>query len=338
MFPGSPSVAPCRILASLGTNHNGDLELARRLIDAARWAGADGVIFQKRTVPWAAVRQVLDRPAPQYLALGPTYRKALERMELPVESYPLLFEQAKGFEILVAPYDVEAFHEMQGVPVAGWKVDAPLATHLPLLTRLGESGKPVVASVAGCTRREVEDLVKLLPKGATLLHELAQDPEQGIPVEDLVPLMALKEFGLPVGYADNCPNASGSLMAIALGATILEKPLTLDRTLPGPGHLRSLLPEEFKDWVGRVRELQILIRSGSLRNPDPAEMDLLDWSRPSIVAACPIPSGTRLRREMLALKPPFRALSPAFLTFLEGRRVLYDIPEDESLTLGMVEL
>ncbi len=326
-----------RIFAAFQANHNGDLALARRLIDAARKAGADGVVFQKRTVRLAAVRQILERPVAPYSAFGPTYRKALERLELPVESCALLCREAQGLQVFLAPYDLEAFHQMEGLPLTGWKVDAPLATHLPLLEVMGASGKPIIASVAGCTQTEVQELVKRLPRECTLLHEL-KGSQTLAGIQDLVPLMALKDFGHPVGYAGNSLDFSLDLTAVALGAMVLEKPLTLDRNLPGPHHGASLLPQELEGFVRKVRALESLIQRKALRDPCPEEMDLLDWNRVSIVAACPIPRGTRITREMLTLKAPFQALSPSFLPFLEGRRVLYDIPEDELLTLGMVEL
>lgn len=337
MTESSTLIRPCRIIAALDSNHNGDSDLARRFIDAARKAGADGVKLQKRTASLAAVRQVLDRPLARYNSLGSTYREALERVDLSIEVLVKLCEHAKGLEVLIAPYDLEAYRQLDGVPFTAWKVDSPLAVHLPLLHALRESERPMVASVAGCTQREVEEMLGLLVSDVTLVHTLYMYPFTG-GILDVAHLVALRRFGCSVGYADNSLDLSLSLIAVALGATLIEKPLTLDRTMAGPDHATSLIPQEFSELVQKVRALEVLLRSETFRNPLPAEMDDLEWSRVSIVAARPIPQGTKITREMLTLKPPCRGLSPGFLRLLEGRRALYDIPEDEFLTFGKVEL
>lgn len=327
----------CRIIGAVDGNHNGDPDLARRLVDAVRDAGADGVKFQKRTVSLSAVRQVLDCPAALYNSLGSTYRKALEHLDMPIEVLARLCEHARGLEVLVAPYDLEAYRQFDGMPFTAWKVDPPLAIHLPLLHALGTSGRPVVASVAGCTPREVEEMLGLLPADVTLIHALRMYPFAA-GILDVAHLVALRRFGRPVGYADNSLDISLSLMGVALGARMIEKPLTLDRTMAGPDHSTSLIPQELGELVRKVRALEAVLDSGTLRDPSPAEIDDLEWGRVSIVAARSIPRGARITRELLTLKPPARGLSPRFLTFLEGRRALYDIPEDEFLTFGMVEL
>lgn len=335
--PSLPGGTGCRIIAALNSNHNGDVDLALRLIDAAAAAGANGVKLEKRTVALAAVRQILDRPATAYSTLGPTYRKALERIDAPVEVLGRLAEHARGLATFIAPYDLEAFQQLRGVPFAGWVIEPPLVTHLPLLDALGRSGRPLIAKVAGSTPREVQAVLERLPGEVTLVNTLSMESVTG-GVLEVAHLTSLRRFGRPVGHADNSREPSWSLMAVALGATLIEKPLTLDRTMAGPDHATSLTPKEFGELVRSVRALEGIIRSEKLRDPSPAEMDGLDWGRVSIVAARPIPRGTRLSRDMLALKPPFRGLSPAFMTFLEGRRVLYDIAEDDFVTFAMVEL
>jgi len=333
------SVHRCRVIVALDDNHNGDPDVARRLIDAAREAGADGVKFRRSTVAMSAVRQILDRPSPHHNSLGPTYRKALERVDLPVEVLARLSEYAEGLEVFLAPYDLGACRGLNGIPFAAWKVDSPLATHLPLLEVLGSSGRAVVAAVGGCTRREIEEMLNLLApaREVTLVHALQMNPFTA-GILDVAYLVALRRFGRPVGYADNSSDISLSLTAVLLGATIVEKPLTLDRATPGLGHATSLAPHELEELVRKVRALEEILVSETLRSPLPAEMDELEWSRVSIVASRSIPRGTVITRDMLTLKAPFGGLSPGFLQFLEGRRALYDIREDEFLTFGMVEL
>jgi N-acetylneuraminate synthase/N,N'-diacetyllegionaminate synthase len=335
---GDESLGPCRIVASIDGNHNGDPDLARRLIDAAREAGADGVKFQKRTVALSAVRQVLEHPSDRFRTLGSTYGKALERIDFPVEVLARLCEHAQGMGLLMAPQDVEACVQLSGLSFSAWQVDSPFAVHLPLLETLERSGRPVVVSIGGCTEREVGEVVRCFARRPlTLVHTLHTRPFAG-GIVDVASLVALRRFGCSIGYADHCLDLSLSLAAVALGATLIEKPLTLDRAFPGPEHAGSLRPHELGELVSQVRRLEAVLGAGLFRDPSPEEMDNLEWGRVSIVAACPIPRGTRIRREMLTLKAPFRGLSPEFLGVLEGRRALYDIGEDEFLTFGMVEL
>lgn len=327
-----------RILASLEGNHQGDVELLRRLVEAARAAGANGVILRKQTASQAAVRQVLDRPAAGYRSLGIAYRQALEKLELPLEKWARLCAEirSQGLDLIVAPYDLPALEQVRELPVGGWKVNAPLATHLPLLEAMGALRQPILASLSGCTEREVTDLLERLPPELTLVHDLTMC-DSSIDFDDVGYLAALRPFGRTLGYADRSPEAAWSLLAVTLGAAVLEKPLLLERLSNGVDPAVGLTPQEFSTFVRRIRAFESVLDSGALRNPRPAEMDRLDWERVSIVAARPIPKGTLLTREMLAFKPPFRALSPASASFLEGRRVLYDIPADAFLTLGMVE-
>jgi len=324
-----------RVIAALNLNHNGDPDAARRLIDAARVAGADGVKLQKRTVGLAGVRGVLERPMVRWAGLGPSYRKALERVDLPAELIAALRDHARDLEFHLAPFDLEAFHQLRGIATLTWKVESALTAHHPLLEALAGHGAPVVASVAGCTHAEVDDVLERLGGGVTLMHSLCMTPFVGT-VLDVLRLQALLTFGRPVGYADTSLDPSLALTAAALGATVIEKTLTLDRSQPGPDHAQSLLPAELASLVARVRELDA--SAGTLRAPGLEEMDDIDADRPSIVAACPIPRGAALTKEMLALKPPARGLSARFLSTVLGRRALYDIAEDDFITFGMVEL
>ena len=328
--------ARCQIIAALDCNHNGSPDLARRLIDAAREAGADGVKFLKRTISQSAVRQVLDFPAPRYNSVGSTYRKALESTDLTVDALASLCEQAKGLQIFMAPYDLEAFHQLDSLPFTAWKVDSPMTTHLPLLRALGTSGRPLVASVAGCNQREVEELLAPLSGEVTLLHTLLMYPFAA-GIYDVAYLVPLRRFGRPVGYGDNSLDSSLCLAAVAFGATVIEKPLTLDRGMAGPDHASSLTPQQLSELVQKIRALETVLRSEKLRQPSPSEMDDLEWSRVSIVAAQAIPRGTTITPEMLTLKSPCRGLSPRFLDFVLGRRAVYDLSEDEFITFGMID-
>ena len=328
----------CRIVAAIDGNHNGDPDAAWRLIEAARAAGADGVKLEKRTVAQAAVRQVLDRPAAAYTALGTTYRKALERVDLPVEEIARLCRSAGELETWVAAHDEEACRALAPVAFSAWKIEAPVVVHVPLLAAIARDGRPVVASVAGGSAREVATLVDTVGARLTLIHEVAGPTPVAGGVLDVAPLASLIRLGRPVGYADGSLDQTPALMAVALGATVIEKRLTLDRTAAGPDHRHSMLPGELAELVGRVRELEARLAAEKLPETAPEVLDELEWRRVSIVAARPIAQGTTITSDMLALKPPSRGLSPRFLGAVVGRPALYDIAEDDFITFGMVGL
>jgi N-acetylneuraminate synthase/N,N'-diacetyllegionaminate synthase len=323
----------CRIIAAIDVNHNGDADVARRLIDAARETGADGVKLQKRTVALAAVRQVLDRPAPRYAGLGPTYRKALERVDLPVEVLGDLCEHAAGLDVLVAPGDLDAWRQLEPLPFTAVKVDPALVTHLPLLEAVGESGRSVIVGVAGSTPAELEEFLRFVPSDVVLMHTV---PRRAPSVLDVSHLVALRRLGRRVGHADGSLAPDSSLTAVALGATMIEKALTLDRSQPGPDHATSLVPDELAALIRGVRALEAVAASDLPVDSTPHEMDELEWARPSIVAACPIPRGTVITPGIVALKPPAWGLSPRLLPLIVGHRALYDIAEDDFITFGLV--
>jgi sialic acid synthase SpsE len=332
------STTRCRIVAAIDGNHNGDPDAAWRLIEAARAAGADGIKLEKRTVAQAAVRQVLDRPAAAHAALGATYRKALERIDLPVEEIARLCKSAGELETWIAAHDEEACHALAPVPFSAWKIEAPLAVHGPLLAVVARDARPVVASVAGSGGREIATLADTFGARLTLIHEVAGPTAGAGGVLDVAPLASLIRFGRAVGYTDGSLDQTPALMAVALGATVIEKRLTLDRTAAGPDHRHSLLPGELAELVARVRELEARLAAERVPETAPEVLDDLEWRRVSIVAARPIARGTTITNDMLALKPPARGLSPRFLGTVVGRPALYDIAEDDFITFGMVDL
>ncbi len=329
----------CTVIAAIDMNHNGDLDLAKRLIDSACQAKADAVKFQKRTVGMSGVKQFLDRPFNKYPSLGSFYREIKERLELSAEALSRLYEHSgSAIGFVVAPYDLMAYREIQEIPWKAIKIDSSCAINLPLLAEVAGKGGKVIASTGGCSPAEITDLVATLGKcELTLMHSLAMHPFLGT-ISDVHHMEWLKRFGCPVGYSDNEPGFNLSLVALALGARIIEKPLTLDRSMEGPHHTSSLTPPELERLVKSIQTIEQELQDGTPRRLYPVEMDELESERPSIVAACPITKGTKISHDMLTLKPPGRGLSPKFVPFLVGRQVLYDVDEDELLTFGVVDL
>ena len=327
----------CYLIAAIDGNHNGDFDQARRLIDAARQAGADAVKFQKRTVEWAAVRQVLDQRCPRYGSLGPTYREALRKLEFTPEQLLALSGHAgPALGFIVAPYDVPALEALRGLPFSAVQIDAPNVVHVPLLEALRQIDLPIYACTGGCSAKEVRTLVRILQdKPLTLLFSShAVQPDAML--VDLRTITLLRHFGRPVGYSGHAPDVRMGCVARVLGAEDIEKRLTLSRALEGPHHASSLTPVEFAELVEAIRAIDRELEDPVPRCRHLAEIDLLQEERPSLVASRPIPKGTVITREMLALKPPMRGLGPHLIDYVVGKKALYDLDCDDFITFGVI--
>jgi sialic acid synthase SpsE len=321
----------CRIIAALDGHIGDDPDLARRLMDEAREAGADGVKLVWRTSESQAAGEVA-----RYGSSEGTVRATLQQPQLPLDALVWLVESAGPDRVVVAPYDVCAARQLASTGLFAWKLDPPMLSHLPLIDELAADGRPIIAGIAGCTRRELEETVSRLPRHAVLVHTLPSGPLL-VDVLDIAHLVALRRYGFPVGYADGSLDPSAALMAVALGATLVEKPLTLSR-LDAPADATGLYFYAFRAFVDQVRRLEGVLEGVGAREPLPGEQDLIDQDRVSIVASRSIPRGTVLTRDMLALKAPGSGLSPRFIEMIEGRATLYDIPQGTFLTFGVIDL
>jgi N,N'-diacetyllegionaminate synthase len=327
--------APIFVVAEAGVNHNGDLTLARRLVDAAVEAGADAVKFQtfrtetlvSRVAPKAAYQR-------ETTGAGEGQREMLRRLELGVEEHALLFEHCakRGILFFSAPFDQGSADLLESLGVALYKIPSGEITNLPLLRHVAAKRRPIILSTGMSTLDEVEQAVTAIrgvgDPGLGLLHCLSAYPA---PVSEvnLRAMGTLRErFGCPVGFSDHTLGIEIAVAAAALGATIIEKHLTLDKSLPGPDHRASLDPGEFVGLVRCVRSVEAALGDGRKR-PMPSEMETCAVARKSLVAARVITAGEILTEAALAIKRPGIGISPAELPQALGRRVRRDLAQDE---------
>lgn len=324
------------IIAAIDDNHNGDPELAKRLIDIAADIGCNAVKFISRTVDLSAPRAVLDRPFRHYPSLGETLREVRERLTLSAAAQAALVRHAVGrIDYMIAPRDVPSAGEAQRLRPQALQVDESCVTHTWLLEEVSRVELPVYAAVGSATDREVSSLLGVLAQKVTLLHTI-DGPPGSATLTHLRGLEWLRTFGRPVGHSDSEASAALAVAAAVLGATVVEKRLTLDRTMDGPDHARSLMPAEFREMVLQIRDLvssPVERIRGQILSWHTAAVD----ERPSIVTRVPIPKGTVISSDMLQLKPPQRGLSPRMIPWVTGRRAAYDIDEDEFVTFGLLE-
>ena len=297
------------VIAAVDLAHDGDLAAARKLIDVAVESGCDAVKFQRRRPDRVMVESVLQRPFVSLPEFGTTYGEVLRRLEFGPDDYAVLKAHAEGrIDLVVAPFDLDSLAATAALGVNGLKVDSACATDVPLLEAMARHGGPVVASVAACSTREVGEIVRALRGAAlTLLYGVAADPA---PLADVnfQAMTWLREFGCPVGFADTTDTVVAGAVAVALGAVVVEKRVTLNRHARGFHHAVSLPPDELRRYVQEIRDVERATSGPSRLDVHPAETALYDEERKALVAAIPVAAGTVLTREMVTCKAPLRSL------------------------------
>lgn len=330
------------IIAEAGVNHNGSLDLARRLIDAAAAAGVDYVKFQTfqadrlvtRDARQAAYqsRNINDGQDSQY--------EMLKRLELSPDDHRTLISycKAKGVSFFSTAFDLPSIDFLASLGMPLWKVPSGELTNFPYLRQIGLTCKPVILSTGMATLDEVEQAIGVLTRfgtprnGITLLHCTTEYPAP----KDQVNLRAMEtmreRFGMPVGYSDHTEGIEIPVAAVAMGACVIEKHFTLDRTLPGPDHKASLEPGELTDMVSQIRAVESALGDGT-KSPAPAEMPNIPIARKSIVAAVDIRRGELFTEENLTAKRPGTGLSPMLWESVVGQRAVRDFEADEAIEL-----
>lgn len=333
----------CAIIAEAGVNHNGDMGLAHRLIAAGAAAGADYVKFQT-FVPELLVSR--NAPKAEYqkrnLADGDDSQLTmLQRLAIPLSAYPELVEdcRAHGTRFLSTPFDLRSIDFLRPLGMDFWKIPSGEITNLPYLRKIARTGKPVVLSTGMATLSEVgQALDALLRNGIssrddiTVLQCNTQYPTPKADVNLKAMLTMRDAFGVKVGYSDHTEGIDVPIAAVALGACVIEKHFTLDRSLPGPDHKASLEPDELTAMVRAIRDVEQALGSG-VKERSASERENVAVARKSLVAACAIRAGERFTEDNLAVKRPGTGLSPMRWDEAVGQVAVRDFREDELIEL-----
>ena len=315
------------IIAEAGVNHNGNPELAHRLVDAAADAGADVVKFQT-FVPELLAGVGAGRADYQKKNLGEDGNQLdmLRNLTLSHETHSALKSHAKsrGIVFLSTPFDLPSLDFLHALKVPGFKVSSGDLTNLPFLRELGRRGRPVLLSSGMGTLAEVEAAVVAIRGSGdpplALLHCVSDYPTQ--PADCNLRAMATlrKRFGLPTGWSDHTMGITLSIAAAALGAEVIEKHLTLSRAMPGPDHTASLEPHEFASLVQAIRDTEAALGDG-IKQPRANEAATARLARKSVVALADLPRDHELRPEDFAVMRPGYGLHPDAAATLAGRRL-----------------
>ena len=306
------------IIAEAGINHNGSLDLAKRLIEIAVDSGADAVKFQtfkaeslvsKNAQKADYQKQTTDASESQF--------DMIKKLELDVETHKELITycQEKDIMFLSTPFDHESIDLLSDLGLQIFKIPSGEITNLPYLRHIGSLGKQVVLSTGMSNLEEVSDALDVLINAGTfkdnitVLHANTMYPT---PMEDVnlnAMLTIQKEFGVAVGYSDHTLGIEVDIAAVAMGASCIEKHFTLDKTMDGPDHKASLESEELKSMVSAIRNIEKALGS-SEKNPSPSETVNIDVARKSIVANCTIKKGDILSEKNISTKRPGIGINP----------------------------
>jgi N-acetylneuraminate synthase/N,N'-diacetyllegionaminate synthase len=334
---------PVFVVAEIGVNHNGDVELARRLVDAAVEANADAVKFQTFRSEALATR---DAGKASYqletTGSGESAREMLARLELgPAQHADLQAHcAARGILFFSTPFDEASADTLDALGVPLFKVPSGEITNLGLLRHVAAKRKPVIVSTGMATLGEVAEAVDAI-RGAgdpplVLLHCLSAYPAPPAEVNLRAMATLRAAFDCPVGFSDHTLGIEVAVAAAALGAAVIEKHLTLDHRLPGPDHRASLEPGMFAALVRAIRTVESALGDGRKR-PMPSEADTRRVARRSLVTTRPVRAGERLAADAIAVKRPGTGIAPADLPRVLGRIVPRDLPADTVLRWDTLE-
>lgn len=327
----------CFIIAEAGVNHNGSLELATKLIDEAKEAGADAIKFQTFKTESLVTK---DAPKAEYQMNNTgdgTQFEMLKKLELSLEDHIKLKEYAqhKGIMFVSTPFDFESVDLLEKLGVLIYKVSSGDLTNIPLLRYIAKFNKPIILSTGMANLGEVELAVNAIKEEGNdniiLLHCTSNYPTDYEDV-NLKAMITLKDaFKLPVGYSDHTTGIEVPIAAVAMGARVIEKHFTLDRNMEGPDHKASLDPIEFRNMVRSIRNIEKALGDG-IKRCSRNEENTKFFARRCIVAKRKLNVGEKVTYENIDFKRPEKGISPVFVDMILNKTVIKEIDKDEPIT------
>lgn len=329
---------PVFIIAEAGSNHDGKLEQARKLVDIAAEAGADAVKFQSFLAD-KIVAKTRDRASylDKIVGKNESMHDIFKKLEMPREWLKELIAYCneKNIMFLSTPFDEEAVDVLDELGMPAFKIASFELVHLPLLKYAARKGKPMIISTGMANLGEIEEALEAIygtgNREVIILHCGINYPPKFEDIHLRAMQTIRQAFGVPVGYSDHTPGITVPVAATALGATVFEKHFTLDKSLPGPDHGFALNPEELKAMVKSIRETEKALGS-PVKQMAPAEEELCTVARRSIFAGVDIPKGTEITEDMLVVLRPGTGLKPKYLEVVAGRTARVDIKAHDPIT------
>jgi N,N'-diacetyllegionaminate synthase len=329
------------IIAEAGVNHNGDVKEALRLVDAAAESGADIVKFQTFTASQMVTPDAAKAPYQKATTSAhETQMNMLRELELSHSDHLAIIEhcQARGIEFLSSGFDIESVDMLVGLGIGRVKIPSGEITNLPYLRHIGGLGLPVILSTGMASLDEVDSALEVLlaagtlKDDATVLHCTTEYPAPMYDVNLQAMVTMQSTFGVNVGYSDHTRGHEVAVSAVALGACVIEKHVTLDKLASGPDHAASLEPGEFADMVRAIRNIELALGNG-IKIPRASEIANQLVARKSIVATVGIKAGELFTSLNIAVKRPGSGLSPMLWDDVLGQVAKRDFTPNETIEL-----
>ena len=331
------------IIAEAGVNHNGDINNAKKLIDKAVEANVDYIKFQTFKTELCISKNAVkaDYQIENTQNSSESQLEMVKKLELSFEQFVELekYCQQKGVQFLSTGFDFESLEFLAGLGITIAKVPSGEITNLPYLRKVATLFPEVILSTGMATITEIKDAIKVLTDNGVSKDKIIVlhcNTEYPTPMED-VNLKAMlhiqRELGVPVGYSDHTLGIEVPIAAVALGATVIEKHFTLDKTLPGPDHKASLEPEELKAMVSAIRNIEKAVGGSGIKEVSASEAKNKPIVRKSIVAAKKIVKGESFTVENLTVKRPGIGISPMQWDEVIGKTAKKDFEEDDLIEL-----
>jgi sialic acid synthase SpsE len=331
----------CYVIAEAGLNHNGSLDTAKKLIDVAAIAGADAVKFQKRTVEKLAVESVLNAKDDRFPEFGKTYRAIREHLEFTFNQYSELksYAESKGLDFMVTAFDTVAVDFLEKLGLSHYKLASHSLTNLELLNYLARLKKPTVLSTGMAELEEVDQAVEIFRRHEaplSIMHCVSAYPTPLAECNLSMMGILKKRYDLPVGYSGHELGFLPTLLAVSMGAQLVERHYTLDKTMVGFDHKMSLSSDELIIMINSIRDVPKIQGSGE------KEVSETEWItrrkyHVSMASAKTIPAGAVLNETMITWRNPGTGIPSKMAHTVLGKRAKQNIHKDELLSIDMFE-
>lgn len=327
------------IIAEAGVNHNGSLDLAKKMVDAAKWAGVDCIKFQTFVSSQIASRHAAKAEyQKQHTNSDETQLEMLKKLELSFDDFAVLNDYCRdrNIEFLSTAFDFDSVDFLSDLGIGKWKIPSGDITNLPYLIKIAKLGRPIMLSTGMSTMQEVRDAVTVLQNNGsgeiTVLHCTTEYPAPYGDVNLRAMCSMRSELRLSVGYSDHTNGIEIPIAAVAMGAEVIEKHFTLDRNMEGPDHKASLEPDELRAMVNAIRNVEVALGNGE-KLPSASEMKNSSIARKSIIAKRKISKGESFTEDNLTVKRPGSGINPMQWFQITGYVASRDFEEDELIEL-----
>lgn len=321
------------IIAEAGVNHNGDIKLAKKLIDLASNAGADAIKFQTFKAEESTGVFADKADYQKENTKGISQLDMIKTLELPFEMFDELkkYAENKNIVFISTPDGIDSLNYLIQLGVSIIKIGSTEVTNLPFLEEIAKTGRKIILSTGMSTLGEIEQALNVIQKinnNIELMHCTTSYPTNYCEVNLKAMVTMRNAFNLPVGFSDHTTSNEAAISAVSLGATCIEKHITLDKDMPGPDHRASMNPAEFAEYVQAIRNTELLLGDG-IKRPSVSEENIMKIVRRSILANEDLKCGTVLTKEMFCYKRPGNGIYPEFADILSGMKLNRDIKKEE---------